>query len=354
MAKAKLDKIHLWWQNDPAESFWLEVTDRSDIGINLKAPQTSEHGKAFWSYSLIKFVNPGDIIYHYDKKKRAITSKSTATGKYWEDSIVWAARGIYAREAGIEPHTRAGWYLGLENYQELKQPLKLETIREIQGQIIKEENKLISDVGKPIYFPFEIGNLRRPIRPMQGYLFKLPAFFTQLFDELRINRPTSLGEIRNNYDIHQFVGTAYRFADEETSVAKSDPFDKDPSLVERALDGHAKTQNALARFILDEKITPLSPAPNDPDFDLAWNIKGELWVAEIKSINVHNEEKQLRLGLGQLLRYCQILGSNKKVRGVLVMEKAPKDESWVTLCKEHNIILVWPATWKDQLKTAFG
>jgi hypothetical protein len=30
--------LNVWWQRDPAERFWLEITDRPDIGIDLHCP----------------------------------------------------------------------------------------------------------------------------------------------------------------------------------------------------------------------------------------------------------------------------------------------------------------------------
>ena len=37
--------------------------------------------------------------------------------------------------------------------------------------------------GKPLYFPFELSN-KRPIRLLQGYAFKLPRRFLELFPAL--------------------------------------------------------------------------------------------------------------------------------------------------------------------------
>jgi len=102
---AKPRPIHTWWEKKPSERFWLEVTGRSDIGMNLKAPQTNEHGDDFWSYSLLKYVHHGDVVFHYNRAEQAIGSRSIATGELWTDKITWAARGAYAREAGIQTHT---------------------------------------------------------------------------------------------------------------------------------------------------------------------------------------------------------------------------------------------------------
>lgn len=343
----KTQNIHIWWGNRQEEVFWLEVTGRIDIGVNLKAPQTNEHGLEFWSYSLLKYVSQGDIIFHYDRNQQAINAGSTATGVFWEDSITWAARGSYAREAGIRPHTRPGWYVGLENYQQLGNPLELEIIRIFQKDLSLLIHQLAFDVGSPLYFPFEMGEIR-PLRPMQGYLFKLPLFFVTLFGEILGEYNKQILLVKDN-NVALF-GTEYRVADEEAAVAERDPFSIDPSIVERGLHGHAATQNALAYFLKSKHLMPLSPGPNEPNYDLAWKLGDEIWIAEVKSTTNENEEKQLRLGLGQVLRYCQLLKQKGQVHGMLVIERPPTGPDWIELCEDHNIQLIWPEIFAQNLK----
>jgi hypothetical protein len=345
---AKSRSIHTWWEKKPSEIFWLEVTGRSDIGVNLKAPQTNEHGDDFWSYSLLKYVPQGDVIFHYNRVQQAIVAQSIATGEFWIDKITWAARGAYAREAGIQPHARPGWYVGLENYKPLKTSLELELIRAFQKEISKLINELTVEVGSPLYFPFEMGNAR-PMRPMQGYLFKLPFFFTKLFEEF-LGEYAFKSMMINDSSIERIVGTEYRTADEETSVGERDPFSIDPAIVERGLRSHAATQNALSDFLKNSQLIPLSPGPNEPNYDIAWKHNDEIWIAEIKSVTSANEEKQLRLGLGQILRYCQILKTKGNTHGILVIERAPSDPTWIDLCEAHNALLVWPEVFSSKIK----
>lgn len=149
-------QIHTWWVKRPGEIFWLEVTGRPDIGVNLKAPQANEHGADFWSYSLLKYVCPGDVIFHYDRTQQAIIARSTASGELWIDNITWAARGAYAREAGIQPHIRPGWYVGLEDYQQLRTSLDLQLIRAFQKEISKLYGR-VDCSGRPTFI-FSIRN----------------------------------------------------------------------------------------------------------------------------------------------------------------------------------------------------
>jgi hypothetical protein len=106
-----------WWIGDSAERFWLEATDRSDIGVDLRAPETDEAGKDNWRNSLFKETRPGDIVVHYDKKPgvSGIVGFSRVAGSWQPAPIVWAARGTYAREKGSTPHERLGFKIPLES-----------------------------------------------------------------------------------------------------------------------------------------------------------------------------------------------------------------------------------------------
>jgi hypothetical protein len=77
-------------------------------------------------------------------------------------------------------------------------------------------------------------------------------------------------------------------------------------------------------------------------FDLAWEEDGTLWVAEIKSLTRGNEERQLRLGLGQVLRYRHVLGQGgRATNAILFVEHEPEDPSWVEVCEQVGVELRW-------------
>ncbi len=73
------------------------------------------------------------------------------------------------------------------------------------------------------------------------------------------------------------------------------------------------------------------------------------FVVEVKSLTKENEERQLRLGLGQVLSYAFLLnwpGVNH-VQAILAVERPPSDEYWYGLCKVHEVILTWPDTFGE-------
>src|ERR1039458_3204792 len=98
--------MHAWWAGSPEERFWLEITDRPDLGVDLKAPQLGDNGSEYWSYSLVTEVQDGDIVFHYHKPASAIVAWSRAVGTVWSEAIVWGSHGTVAREAGVVPYRR--------------------------------------------------------------------------------------------------------------------------------------------------------------------------------------------------------------------------------------------------------
>lgn len=138
------------------------------------------------------------------------------------------------------------------------------------------------------------------------------------------------------------LGAPYRQVPVTGLSGSRDPFSVDPALVERGLRGHTDTQNELASVLSNAGIEPRRGLRPGPDFDLAWQKDGTVFVAEVKSITAQNEEDQLRLGLGQVLRYRQRLSAlgHDRVVAVLVPECQSSDPSWRELCQELGVVLL--------------
>jgi hypothetical protein len=126
-------------------------------------------------------------------------------------------------------------------------------------------------------------------------------------------------------------------------------FEVDPDVIDRGTTAHKDVQDALAQAIAEHDLEPLSPQRGDPKFDVAWVQEGVAFVAEVKSLTDANEERQLRLGLGQVLSYVHILEwpNAEAVRAVLAVERKPTADYWTTLCAEHEVILTWPGNFDD-------
>ncbi len=174
-----------WWDNDDNERFWLEATDRDDIGSDLRAPLQDESGQDNWRYTLFRRARIGDVVLHYDKRQasKAIVAASVVAGVAYDHDIIWAARGTYARAKGTQPHEQAGYRIPLSNLQRLASPVTLEEIRDSREQLVELFDVLTERFSGPLYFPFELSEKREP-RLLQGYAFKLPRSVVALFPHL--------------------------------------------------------------------------------------------------------------------------------------------------------------------------
>lgn len=83
-----------WWEDDSRERYWCEITDRPDIGADLKCPQTNGPGQPYWSYGLINEVLPGDIVFHYSKRAQCIVGASVAGGPQISERIRPSSRPV--------------------------------------------------------------------------------------------------------------------------------------------------------------------------------------------------------------------------------------------------------------------
>lgn len=173
--------MDVWWEGDTSECYWLESTDRESIGNDLFAPIRNRANQDTWRYTLFRNAKVGDVVFHYDKNKSAITSFSFISGSAIDAPIVWAARGVHARARQAKPAEVPGYRIPLSNYTRLQEIVTLEAIRKAKPQI-KSLLRKIELRGKPAYFPFEVKD--RDIRPLQGYAFKLPADFLNIFPSL--------------------------------------------------------------------------------------------------------------------------------------------------------------------------
>src|SRR4051812_18319094 len=98
----------------------MEITDREDLGADLWAPQLDGSGREYWSYSLVREVSEGDIVFHWWKRaeeESAIVGWSRAVGEPGEGGkIRWQAHGTVgrARARAIEQDS---WRMPLAGFE---------------------------------------------------------------------------------------------------------------------------------------------------------------------------------------------------------------------------------------------
>jgi hypothetical protein len=329
------------WRS-PIETIWESISTRLRV---------AEEGQEYWSYSFVREVAEQDIVLHYRARPRkAITHWSRAVGDPYRDQVYWGAHGMASGRGPLDPYWRPGWRRPLDGPYAFQEPVTLAQLRAVEASIREIRHQLRdAHTCTPLYFPFLLSG-SRPLRPFQGYLTKFPAALVQAIPQLAeiaelaaTSRPSPTEPAPNA--AKPALGTDYRAADPDARSARRQPFSVDPDLVDRALASHARVQEALAAAVRKAGFLPRSSAPGEPVFDVAWEDGGAIVVAEIKSLTMRNEEKQLRLALGQVLRYSHLLSSKgRPVRRVIAVEREPSDGSWSELCVATGVELVWPAT----------
>lgn len=174
--------MNKWWAEDSTERYWLEVTDRQDLGADLRAPATDEAGRENWRYSLFNLARVGDVVLHYHKTEQAqgIVGYSVIGGPSEPAEIVWAARGTYARNKGTQPHARPEYRIPLGGLSLFSAPLLLSEIRARRDEIAAIAAAQEAATKPPLYLPFELSE-KRELRLLQGYAFKLPRRFVESF-----------------------------------------------------------------------------------------------------------------------------------------------------------------------------
>jgi hypothetical protein len=197
--------------------------------------------------------------------------------------------------------------------------------------------------GARAYAPFYGYGDGDELRPTQYYLNKLPRAVAELLPELDVLAEPPTRPAQDGF------GAPWREPWVSETEDRSRRVEVDLEVVERGLRGHVETEHALGAALRELGIAPLSPTAGEPNFDLAWTHGGTTFVAEIKSTTDGYEERQLRLGLGQVLRYRSVLSGAlaRPVCAVLVPERTPRDPTWETTCRDVGVELV-P---RDQLKT---
>lgn len=331
----------------------METTDRDDLGIDLNAPDLTEQGREHWSYGFVREVRDGDVVLHYRARPvNAITAWSRATGEPYRDQVFWGAHGQASGRGPVAPYWRRGWRRPLDGPYGLPTPVTSAALGTLRGEIVRVLGGVqAAHPGQPIYPPF-VNYGSRELRAFQGYLTKVPRALMELVPELaevaRVateTRPTPAAP--SPAVARPELGGEYRPGNPEARTAQRRPFAVDPDLVDRALQAHAKTQDMLAVAVQEAGMIPRSPAPGEPVFDLAWEDDDGVSVAEVKSLTDENEEKQLRLAIGQVLRYAYLLRKKgQPVRAYIATEREPSDGSWGELCASLGITLLWPKRFK--------
>jgi Domain of unknown function (DUF3883) len=175
--------INNWWTGDGDERFWIEITNRDDIGENLIAPQLNDADREEWSYTTVNWVRPGDVVLHWSKLgEHSIVGYSHVSANPFESSLEWQSRGTYGRTHAPTGQEDA-WEAPLSGYRELATPITQTRLRALEPGLRKVRDDLQALHEGSIYFPFAFSD-KRPVRAAQAYLTKFPAALVATIPEL--------------------------------------------------------------------------------------------------------------------------------------------------------------------------
>lgn len=174
-----------WWESDPQQRYWIEITSREDLGEDLLSPKVGRGGRPTPGYESMVHVRPGDIIFHYWQQSGqdpAIVSYSQAIGPAFTSAITWRPRGKNA--AGLRPVKSAAWQVPLGEMIDLEKIVTLSDLRRKSEELQVVADAISAVHGKTTYFPFAW--YRDELRAVQAYLTKFPSEIVGLFPELQV------------------------------------------------------------------------------------------------------------------------------------------------------------------------
>ncbi len=219
--------IDEWWAADPDQRFWMEITDREDLGADLFAPTTDGSGRPYWGYELITYVQAGDIVLHWHKTlagEPGIVAWSQATGAYEDTDISWQAHGTVGRARGsLRP--RPAWRMPLVNFTLLADPVLIGVARAREPELRQAQMDLEARYpDRSLYFPFGFSD-KRDLRAQQTYFVKMPREVLGILDLSELGdapsprrRPRSKGKAPKGGDRGYIADSAVRSAIEWRAV----------------------------------------------------------------------------------------------------------------------------------------
>jgi hypothetical protein len=97
-----------WWETLPRENVFVEITRRTVLGEDLRAPLIGREGVRTPGYTMVSQMRPGNIVVHYKSDDEEIVGVSKVSREPEQSPVFWAARGSSARQANEEPHWQDG------------------------------------------------------------------------------------------------------------------------------------------------------------------------------------------------------------------------------------------------------
>jgi hypothetical protein len=166
----------------------MEITNRDDLGADVRALQRDGSGPENWSYALVTALRPGDVVLHWHKTLNAapgVVGYSTAVDGPFEDQPIWNARGTYGRRRTGNDQPQPAWRYDLTAYTALPTQIDQEAFRRVEPRLREIYEELRNRYTGPLYYPFSFFT-SRPLRLTQAYMVKVPAAVLDAVRELAV------------------------------------------------------------------------------------------------------------------------------------------------------------------------
>lgn len=325
-----------WWGESPDECYWCEVTDRNDLGADLKAPKLNKTGGEYWGYSLIQNVRQGDIVFHYSTKEKAFIGVSIAGDPVEERPIKWKSHGASGRKDDQPPSAQPGWWRPLYGFSQNSVPLTLtELNNEVEIEWIKSWQATKEGEGNgPARVPFQCRS--DGLRGGQGYLFKMPKDF--------VSRWKKLDDFASCVsELHEKLGelaTSQAFVSKDKSTNFS-PKDEGEYLAEiragkqRRTRNHEKLVRVVGEYLQGAGAEVSTPHP----IDLLMT-KPMVIIFEAKTTHSRTPLHAIREAVGQLHEYRKFVGPSDSQLAIL-LDQAPDSIVQRYVEKDLGLILLW-------------
>jgi hypothetical protein len=323
-----------WWDGFPNERYWCEVTDRGDIGSDLKAPQQNTSGQDYWSYSLIADVFPGDIVFHYSTRLKAFVGASVAGGPMEERPIVWAPHGTFGRAKNSGSQERPGYWRPLYGYRSATVPLALSTIEESAEIRWLKSWADARGAAAPLRLPFQLR--KDGVRAGQGYLFKMPADFIERWTVLR-DLADALDdraeELSTGTPVEQFAridpvpGFHPRSESNYTAIISAS--------VQHRTRTHEKLLRLAGEWLQAHGVSITNPHPKDLEIVAPVSV-----IVEAKVTRRRDPLFAAREALGQLHEYRYFVGPQNAALAILLDTEPPR--SLIIYMEDHlHVAVLW-------------
>lgn len=169
--------LNTWWVAEPEQRYWMEITDREDLGGPLLSPKLS---RLTWGYDLVSQVQPGDRVLHWSTRGHApglVGWSEVAEHAAEIPEYTWMPRHG-------EERTTLGWCAELGLFHALPSPVTAVQLLPLLNEIVAVDEALGTLHDGTIYFPLTRYGSKRPakdqeVRAAQAYFVKFPV---ELFD----------------------------------------------------------------------------------------------------------------------------------------------------------------------------